>query len=637
MHVAGARHLRVIFSIVFVVIAFRALAQTPVSQEPLEPTAANLARVVDPLMQEWITRRAGPGAVVIVVTRNGPVFARGYGFSDVGARKPFTVDTTLVRPGSISKLFTGIAVMQLVEAGKLDLDRDVSDYIEFAIPTPQGGVPVTLRRLLTHRAGFEEHVKGLFSRSREPEPLGRWLSKGVPRRIFPAGDVEAYSNYGFALAGHIVERVSSEPYASYVQRHILDPLGMTHSTFSQPLPDHLSPLMAKGHPLGGGPPLVFETVLTPAGALSATGADIGRFMRALLNGGELDGVRILPKARLDEMMTPGTSTPAGYVGLAFLGRKVAGHDSIGHDGATMAFFSDLKLFPEQGVGIFVSRNGMGQITTVTDIPDPATAIAERFLPNAPVTVDARIPASEAGVEGIYQMSRRAESSLVRLSSLVSQRVIKVDDAGNGGLFSAIWPFGAGDRLRHVGSNVYEGPSRTRLAFVDRAGSESYVATPAIWLQRVPLFLDVRWIAPAFALSAVIVVLTLLAWPIAALRRRWRKRRWSKDASERRGFLAVRIVLLIDAAVIVAAAVFFATSIDLTILSDDLDPMLLAMYGFAWLGVFGAILALRVAVTFWRNAAGSRWSRVHHSLIAASSVMIAWFFVTFGIAGTTLIY
>ena len=146
MHVAGVRLLRVIFSVVFVVIAFRALAQTPASQEPLEPTAANLARVVDPLMQEWITRR------------DGPVFARGYGFSDVDARKPFTVDTTLVRPGSISKLFTGIAVMQLVEAGKLDLDRHVGDYIEFAIPTPQGGVPVTLRRLLTHRAGFEEHV-----------------------------------------------------------------------------------------------------------------------------------------------------------------------------------------------------------------------------------------------------------------------------------------------------------------------------------------------------------------------------------------------------------------------------------------------------------------------------------------------
>ena len=85
-------------------------------------------------------------------------------------------DATLVRPGSISKLFTGIAVMQLVDAGKLDLDRDVNAYIDFAIPTPEGGVPVTLRRLMTHRAGFEEHLKGLFSRD-PPEPLGRWLAE----------------------------------------------------------------------------------------------------------------------------------------------------------------------------------------------------------------------------------------------------------------------------------------------------------------------------------------------------------------------------------------------------------------------------------------------------------------------------
>ena len=139
--------------------------------------------------------------------RDGPIFARGYGFADIAAETPFTADATLVRPGSISKLFTGIAVMQLVDAGKLDLDRDVNDYIDFNIPTADGGVPVTLRRLLTHRAGFEEHFKDLFSRSREPEALDHWLKTGLPRRLFPNGDVEAYSNYGAALRVMLAERV----------------------------------------------------------------------------------------------------------------------------------------------------------------------------------------------------------------------------------------------------------------------------------------------------------------------------------------------------------------------------------------------------------------------------------------------
>lgn len=107
----------------------------------------------------------------------------GYGFADIDAKKPLTADATLVRPGSISKLFTGIAVMQLVDAGKLDLDRDVNGYIDFAIPTPAGGVAVTLRRLLTHRAAFEEHLNGPFSRDRESEPLGRWLAKNLPQRL----------------------------------------------------------------------------------------------------------------------------------------------------------------------------------------------------------------------------------------------------------------------------------------------------------------------------------------------------------------------------------------------------------------------------------------------------------------------
>src|SRR5262249_42459363 len=356
-------------------------------QAPLELTTDNLAGVIDPLMAEWIDKRKGAGAVVVVVKRDAMVFAKGYGFSDIDAKTPFPADATLVRPGSISKLFTGIAIMQLVDAGKLDLDRDVNSYIDFTIPVPEGGVPVTLRRLLTHRAGFEEHVKGLFSNSREPAPLGPWLARNLPRRLFPKGDVEAYSNYGVALAGYVVERASGEPFAAYVQGHILDPLGMRHSTFRQPLPDDLAPLMAKPYRASDKPPLTsFETIsMAPAGALSATGTDMGRFLRALMNDGELDGARILSKARLDEMMTaPSDATPAGYLGLAFFAGKVAGYDSIGHGGATMAFFSDLEFFPGQDIGVFVSRDGIGTINPLTGtLPNPANVIARRFLPKLP--------------------------------------------------------------------------------------------------------------------------------------------------------------------------------------------------------------------------------------------------------------
>ena len=639
-HVAGL--LRFALSVAFVLMASCAMADTTSSQAPPALTADDIGNAIDPLMAEWIDRHKGPGAVVVVVTRDGPVFAGGYGFADIDARKPFDAETTLVRPGSISKLFTGIAVMQLVDAGKLDLDRDVNGYIDFAIPTPAGGVPVTLRRLLTHRAGFEEHVKGLFSRDREPEPLGRWLRTNLPRRLFPQGDVEAYSNCGFALAGYVVERVSGEPYAAYVQRHILDPLRMSHSTFRQPLPDDLAPQMAKSYRRSDAPPLkFFEAIIAPAGGLSATAADMGRFLRALMNGGELDGVRILAKARLDEMMAPGDATPAGYLGLVFFGTKVAGHDAIGHQGITTTFFSDLQIFPKQGVGVFVSRDGIGEIKELSDfreIPDPTRLIAARLLPKVAEATETHISPStgNADVAGIYQLSRRAESSVVRLNALLAQIVLKIDNAGQVTRFSAIWPFGNGSAWKSVGPNLYEA-GRERLAFIDD-GTKSYLVEPAIRLQRVPWSVDVRWIAPAFVVSAALALLTLLAWPVAVLWRLVRKKRWSDDGGARRKYLVVRLVLLVDAVVIFATAVLFTTgTADLTILNDALDPLLLALYALAWLGVFGAIVALWAAATFWRNGVGSRWSRVHHSLLAASSMVLAWFFLTFHIAGTTLNY
>ncbi len=629
--------LRFILPITFGMLAFGAAAQTPEPRGHLDLTAENLAGVIDPLMTAWVDQHKGPGAVVVVVTRDATIFAKGYGLADIETKRPFTTDATLVRPGSISKLFTGIAVMQLVDAGKLDLDRDVNGYIDFAIPTPDGGVPVTLRRLLTHRAGFEEHFKGLFSRD-PPVPLGKWLAVNLPHRLFPKGDVEAYSNYGLTLAGYIVERVSGEPFAAYIQRHILGPLGMSHSTFAQPLPAELAALMAKSYRRSDQPPIApFETILAPAGALSATADDMSRFLRALMNGGELDGVRILPKARLDEMMAPNSSSPAGYLGLVFIGRKIAGRAAIWHNGETMAFFSDLEFFPADGIGIFVSRDGIGDVKTGREIPNIAPAVARRFLSEPPDTAGARPAASpdEAGIAGIYHPSRRAESSFVRLRDLVSERVVRIDGDGNARLLPSIWPFGDGTLFRRIGRNLYAGPER--LAYVERE-SGSYVATPAIQLQRLPLYLDARWILPALAASIVVMLLTVLGWPFAALWRRWHKKRFSESRAEVRLYRAARLFLLLDIIVILAIITLFALALaDLTILNEALDFKLIALYIAAWIGVLGAIAVVWASVRFWRNGVGSRWSRIHHTLLAVSSVMIAWFFVVFRIAGTTLNY
>jgi hypothetical protein len=296
----------------------------------------------------------------------------------------------------------------------------------------------------------------------------------------------------------------------------------------------------------------------------------------------------------------------------------------------------LKIFPAQGIGVFVSRSGTGEIEAAKQIPDPAAAFAKRFLPKVPQAA-AAFPI-DPRVAGIYHSSRRAESSFVRLNDLAAERVLKIDGAGKVRSYSAFWPFGDGRMLKRVEPNLYETPEGERIAFVDNPGSESYWAVPALRLQRVPSSLDARWIAPAFIASMVVTLLTLLAWPVAALWRYWRKKQWSRDSGDLRKYLAVRLILLIDALAIVATVVLFIMgSTDLTRLNDTQDPLVVALYALAWLGVFGAILALWAAIVFWRDGVGSLWSRIHHSLTAASCVVLAWFFVMFRIAGTTLIY
>ena len=210
-------------------------------------TAVDLEAFLDGMMPAQLEREDIAGAVIAVVKDGQVIFAKGYGYSDMAKRTPVTPDATLFRPGSTSKLFTWTSVMQLVEQGKLDLNRDVNDYLDFKIP-PAFGKPITLRNIMTHTAGFEEVVKDLFvADAQHMGSLEYYVKNHIPARIFPPGTVPAYSNYATALAGYIVQRVSGKPFEQYVAENIYIPLEMKRSTFVQPLPEDLKPLMSKGY------------------------------------------------------------------------------------------------------------------------------------------------------------------------------------------------------------------------------------------------------------------------------------------------------------------------------------------------------------------------------------------------------
>src|ERR1041385_3131708 len=176
-------------------------ADRPLTAEDMEPW-------LDGYMPYALHSADIAGAVVTVVKDGQVIVARGYGWADIARRSPVDPNLTLFRPGSVSKLVTWTAVMEQVEAGKLDLDADVNRYLDFEIP-PRNGQPITLRQIMTHTPGFEEAIKDLITRDpKSVRPLGEYLKRWTPHRIFDAGTTPAYSNWATCLAGYMVERVS---------------------------------------------------------------------------------------------------------------------------------------------------------------------------------------------------------------------------------------------------------------------------------------------------------------------------------------------------------------------------------------------------------------------------------------------
>jgi CubicO group peptidase (beta-lactamase class C family) len=194
-----------------------------------------LEAFLDGLMTANLADKHIAGATVAVVRDGVLFFAKGYGYADVEHHAPVDPARTLFRVGSATKLFTWTAIMQLVEQGKVDLDGDVNEYLDFKIPStyPQA---ITLKHVMTHTTGFEDDVRDLFTTdAAKIVPLRRWLEAHIPERVRPPGTYSSHSNYATALAGYVVERVSGMPWEDYVEQHILGPLQMTHATVRQPL------------------------------------------------------------------------------------------------------------------------------------------------------------------------------------------------------------------------------------------------------------------------------------------------------------------------------------------------------------------------------------------------------------------
>jgi CubicO group peptidase (beta-lactamase class C family) len=593
-------------------------------------TVADVQAFLDGFVPMQLERENIAGAVVLVVKNGAVFFAKGYGYSDVDKKTPVTADATLFRPGSISKLFTWTAVMQLVEAGKLDLDQDINEYLDFKIP-PKFGKPITLRNLMTHTPGFEEQIKDLIKEEGAPmATLKQHLQQHIPERIFPPGTTPAYSNYGASLAGYIVERVSGRPFNDYVAENIFKPLGMTRSTFVQPLPPELKPLMSQGYNLGSGKAKPFEIIEeAPAGALAATAADLARFMITHLQDGKFENAQILRPETAQQMHTRqfGLVPQLNGMCLGFYEESRNGHRIIGHGGDTVYFHSDMHLIPDASLGFFVSYNsaGKGEIS-------PRTALWEHFLdryfPYTPPKVEklSTADADARSVAGHYLTSRRSESSFLKVAA-VEEDVQVVPDENGGLKIAAFKDFnGQTKKWQEIAPLVYRSVNgQDLLAFRrDEHGRMQMVPNfPAVVLQRVGLAANSNFNQLLIFGVLAVLTLTLICWPLAAIIRNHYHVRLESDAAYLHLRPWVRAVCAFD----IAFLVWFALALSnesLATFSTRNDLKFHVIQTIGLIGALGTAVVLLACFRSWRDTHVWFWTKIWNLALVAACIAFVWF-------------
>ncbi|MFZ4773291.1 MAG: serine hydrolase domain-containing protein [Chlamydiia bacterium] len=611
-------------------LSFGGLFAEKISEKPTkvqELTGEDLGPFLDGLIPLQLEQAHVAGAVVSVVKDGKLLFAKGYGYADVEKKIEINPETTLFRIASITKLFTWTAVMQQVELGKIDLDRDVNDYLDFSIPATFEK-PITMRDIMTHRTGFEETIKEIGVRSSDDlKSLKSYLKTFMPKRIYPAGTIPAYSNYATGLAGYIVERVSGQKLEDYVEEHILKPLEMKNSSFQQLCVDSLEKSQSKGYTISPNELKTFTYIQPPAaGAIQSSAIDMTHFMIMQLQNGRYKNAEILNTKTAEEMHARQAGWPEGMnaMCLGFYELLENGHKVIAHGGDLPGFHSQLFLVLDANVGVFISYNSDGNPTM--DMREYLLdAFMDRYFPKIPSRLAKWEGATTdlAKIAGTYQVSRRSETNLLALGTLLGEAVVKVD------LEERTIYTEKEHQFKEIGPMLFqEVNGKRKTAFVKNpsGGYTMYIDFPAIVLEQVLSPLDRQGFNfSLLGFSLLISGFSLAGWPISALVRRHYNRPLSLNPTEKRlRTLGYVNSLGVFAFTVVVIQLISMISSDLTILSTQTDIWIHLLQVFGLLIGLGAIGSIYNAILSWRNRERWVWSKVWNTLMALAFSGFFWF-------------
>ena len=579
---------------------------------------------LDGVMNAQLEAHNIPGATVAVVDGDS-TFTKGYGVRDVRTDAPVEAADTLFRIGSTSKLFAWTAVMQRVEAGRLDLETDVNDYLDDVTIPGTYDQPITLDHLATHTAGFEERARGTFVLNEaDLRPLSTMLQNERPARVRPPGEFTAYSNYGAALAGHIAATTADSSFGEYIEAEIFEPLGMDQSTFDQPVPDAIGGTLSKGYttPNSRYREGDFEYVgMPPAGSMTTTATDMARFIGAHLQGGATDQGRILESDSTATMHERRFGNDDRLNGMCFGFYELSRKDVriVGHAGDTEQFHSSVALLPDHGVGFFVSYNSPGGIEARDELLD---ALLDEYYPSEETTPEPDgEPTRASDVTGTYRTLRSPYTTSEKLLSVQSNVSVSVDDRGR---LVTSGPSGS-TRWAEVDDLYFEAVDGSdALAFGETDGEITHLffdSRPPSAYERLGAFEQPSTHAAIAGLSILVFLGAILGWTATGLWRWYRGETRERLTSPLRHTRRVAGLAAVSYLVFVIGLAAVVLSDPQAALLGDPLPLQVVLLG-PPVGALASVATLVLSGVAWRHGIWRRLTRVQYTVVGVAGVVFA---------------
>jgi CubicO group peptidase (beta-lactamase class C family) len=574
-----------------------------------------------------------PGAVFVVVENGQVIFARGYGYADLGKRIPVDPQKTMFCAGSVGKLVNWTALMQLYEAGKFDLNDDLNLYLKNLHIPESFSEPVTFRHLLTHTPGFDDRNLAATPDTLEQLlSLKEYLAWTLPDRLRPPGQVTQYSNHGAVLSGLLIEDISGMPFDLYVEQNIFKPLAMNYSTFSQPQPDALKTFMATGyHYINGehiAQPVRIANVM-PAGMGYFSGLDMANFLIAHLQLGEFNGNRILGNDTATLMHQTHFQNDTRLPGIAygFIEKFKNSRRILWHTGTSPDFHSLLVMIPEENSGFFFSMN-------IVDL-QVSRELLQEFMDNFyPAELEA-ITASLSDIEdagfytGVYRTTWHAHNTLEKLGVL--GRDVIVNANGDGSLMirfenslATRWIRTDENlfRMDNLDEYVAFAVGKNGVAYRLYQGSRPIVAYDKItW-----------WETTAFHLILQIAVIAIyISILLAAIFGRFMRKKTDKVKQDPKPARFARLIGSL-ASLIHPLFIIGFLAIQMKVVSGNLDFLFYTVLTLPIILGFLALIITIFAVLAWKNRYWSLGGRIHYTLLAAAALANSWFLYYWNLIG-----